>query len=54
MEETEQEYTDIAIGHVIAVDDRTPKAALTKKIKHKVGEKGISFPYPQHDVHVIK
>ena len=30
------------------------KAALTKNIKHKFDEKGISFPYPQHDVHLIK
>ena len=30
------------------------KSALTKNIKHKFDEKGISFPYPQHDVHVIK
>ena len=30
------------------------KAALTKNIKHKFDEKGISFPYPQQDVHLIK
>lgn len=30
------------------------KAALTKNIKHRFDEKGISFPYPQHDVHLIK
>lgn len=30
------------------------KAALTKNIKHKFDEKDISFPYPQHDVHLIK
>ncbi|MBL4801689.1 MAG: mechanosensitive ion channel [Emcibacter sp.] len=30
------------------------KASLTKNIKHKFDEKGISFPYPQQDVHLIK
>lgn len=30
------------------------KAALTKNIKHRFDEKGISFPYPQQDVHLIK
>ncbi|VAX07864.1 Small-conductance mechanosensitive channel [hydrothermal vent metagenome] len=29
------------------------KAALTKNIKHKFDEKGISFPYPQQDIHVV-
>jgi len=29
------------------------KAALTKNIKHKFDEKGISFPYPQQDIHLI-
>jgi len=30
------------------------KAALMKNIKHKFDEKSIRFPYPQHDVHLIK
>ena len=30
------------------------KAALTKNIKHTFDKKGISFPYPQQDVHLIK
>jgi len=30
------------------------KAALIKDIKHRFDEKGISFPYPQQDVHLIK
>lgn len=29
------------------------KAALTKNIKHRFDEKGISFPYPQQDVHIV-
>lgn len=29
------------------------KFALTKNIKHKLDEKNISIPYPQHDLHVI-
>ncbi len=29
------------------------KAALTKDIKHRFDDKGISFPYPQQDVHLI-
>ena len=29
------------------------KADLTKNIKHRFDEKGISFPYPQQDVHIV-
>jgi len=29
------------------------KAALTKTIKHRFDDKGISFPYPQQDVHIV-
>ena len=29
------------------------KAALTKNIKHQFDDKGISFPYPQQDVHIV-
>jgi small conductance mechanosensitive channel len=29
------------------------KAALTKNIKHQFEKKGISFPYPQQDIHVV-
>lgn len=29
------------------------KTALTKNIKHRFDEKGISFPYPQQDIHIV-
>lgn len=29
------------------------KAALTREIKYRFDEKGISFPYPQQDVHIV-
>ncbi len=52
------ELADSSVNIVVRVwtksGDYWPlKAALTKNIKHKFDEKGISFPYPQQDIHVV-
>ncbi|PCJ34876.1 MAG: mechanosensitive ion channel protein MscS [Alphaproteobacteria bacterium] len=52
------ELADSSVNIVVRVwtksGDYWPlKAALTKNIKHKFDEKGISFPYPQQDIHIV-
>ncbi|MCF6216802.1 MAG: mechanosensitive ion channel [Emcibacter sp.] len=52
------ELADSSVNIVVRVwtksGDYWPlKAALTKNIKHRFDEKGISFPYPQQDIHVV-
>jgi len=52
------ELADSAVNIVVRVwtnsADYWPlKAALTKNIKHRFDEKGLNFPYPQQDIHVV-